>query len=1844
MAKKNFSRHLSENEPIALVGISCRFPGGADDPEAFWQLLCSGVDAITEIPADRWDIETFYQKDIADPGKTNTRWGGFIEGIDRFDAGFFRISPREAAHMDPQQRLLLELAWEALEDSGQVAEQMAGSRTGVFVGASNQDFGLIQQSGSDLSHLDTHSSTGGAFGLLANRVSHVLDLRGPSLTVDTACSSSLVALHLGCRSLWSQECSMALIGGVNLLIHPAPFVGFSRSSMLSPDGRCKAFDAAANGYVRSEGAGFIVLKPLARAITDEDQIYALIRSTVVNQDGHAGGITVPGQEAQQNLLQEACQQGNIAPHQIQFVKAHGTGTPVGDPIEALALGRVLGRQRDGNSQCIVGSVKTNIGHLEPAAGIAGLIKTALCLRNQMIPGNLHFNDPNPNIPFQELKLRVPKCLEPWPVTTDPALAAVCSFGFGGSNALAILEEAPQSQQGEGTSSVSPTLAGDCPSETACLVPLSARSPDALPALARSYHDHLAYGSGLDAPLEDICWTAAILEDICWTAAMRRDHHEYRLAVSARNRKELIEKLGAFAEGVTQSAVATGRCLSRRPSGVVYVCSGQGPQWWGMGQQLLATQPVFRHKVEQCDALIRQLGGWSLLEEMSRDESSSRMASTSIAQPAIFALQVGLARLYDSWGIHSDAVVGHSVGEVAAGHLCGALSLEDAVRVVFHRSRCMDFVGARGRMLAVAMPLAEAEQLVQETGEDQISLAAINGPALMTLSGNKEMLEGIAQKLEEKGIFHRFLGVDYAFHSHLMDPARDPLLRDLNGISPRLLALPMYSTVMGVDIAGTELDADYWWRNVRQPVRFATAVDQMIRDGHQVFLELSSHPVLSSSISDCASRMKRQVTVLQSLRRDVEESVALSSSLGALYTTGYPLIWQKVLPGKGQFTRLPTYCWQRQPLWSEPEDSKRFRLGKPVHPLLGRSLNTPNPSWENRLYLNCLGFLRDHKVQGSVLLPSTAYVEGVLAVGREMFGADTDLAIDRLRLSSPCFPTEPQPTTLRTIFDPDESTIRIYSRPPGLNSWTALGGGRVRKLDRPCASKQGHIEQIRQRCSVELTSEECYARLWEMDLQFGKAFRAIDRVWCGSREVVGLIRAPQEIQDSLDSYQLHPVMLDACFQTVGVYVAQEAVEPKLYLPAEVKEARVYGRTGETLWSHARLVELNETGVVADFQIFDEENRLLLELKGARCQSVAGGSSERFGDLLFEYRWVLKAEPDQGPGGSVRDEGSDPSIASEKVTEEKLDAEGGSYPRQPGKWLILADQGGLGERLAGHLRSRGEDCLTISAGAHLQRIDQEHFELASGRVEEIRRIIETTLDGNESPLRGVVHLWNLDLPEMAEAAEEFPIQKMIDSCLDVVELARALDNFEGTEAPRLWLVTQGAHSVDSEPSAVKPAQGLLWGLGRVLMSEIPKLRPTRVDLSDSCGDQEIGSLCRELWRDDEEDEIALRGEKRFVLRYRRRSQPEQQAKQDRKPAGDRSFRLAIPKPGSLDRLIFQETDRLKPGPGQVEIEVAAAGLNFADLMKVLGIYPGLGDGPIPLGAECSGRVVAVGEGVRTVQPGDQVVAVAPFAIGSFATTSSEFVFAKPAHLNHEEAATVPIAFLTAHYALDYLGQLMAGERILIHSASGGVGLAAVQIAKRRGAEIYATAGTEEKREFLRSLGIEHVLDSRSLSFADQILETTNGEGIDMVLNSLAGGAIEKGLDVLADYGRFLEIGKRDIYQDTRIGLQPFRKKLSFVAIDLDAALRERPTLVATLFKDVIDERMTDHCLLSLIGPFRFLMPHLRCGQCLRPTHRENDCFDERAGSLDYPEWPEYPALPARRDLLDHGWPGRVRSGSR
>ena len=672
--------------------------------------------------------------------------------------------------------------------------------------------------------------------------------------------------------------------------------------MLSPDGRCKAFDASANGFVRAEGAGVVVLKPLSKALADGDPVYALIVGSGANQDGRTSGIAMPSQTAQAALLRETYGRAGIAPSQVSYVEAHGTGTAIGDPIEANALGEVLSSGRSKGQYCVMGSVKTNIGHLEAAAGIAGVIKVALALKHRMIPPNLHFRTPNPNIPFEELQLRVPCALEPWPDEPKPAIAGVNSFGFGGANAHVAMMEY---RRGTGD----PAIISGEDATPALLLPLSARTPEALQTLVRSYQDFL----GGDSDYRDVS-----VVDLCYTASVRRMHFDHRLSLVVHHREELVERLDAFLAGERRPGMLTGRRILGHMPKLVFVFSGQGPQWWGMGRELLEHEPVFRQTIEACDALLRQHADWSLLAELRADEANSRLQETAIAQPAIFALQVALAALWKSWGVKPAAVVGHSVGEIAAAHIAGALRLEDAVRVIFHRGRCMDLASSKGRMLAVGCSMQEAAQAIRGY-EDRVSLAAINSPSSATLSGDPQALEEISQSLSAKGLFCQFLRVNYAFHSPQMEPVQDEVLASLEGLDLQPVVLPMISTVTGEPVEDQQLDARYWWRNVREGVRFAEAVDWLIARDYDVFVELGPHPVLSGSLSECLLHRDQQGTVLPSLRRQEEERAMMLASLGALYTLGYPVDWQQLWPGGGHCVPLPQYPWQRQRYWHEPEE-------------------------------------------------------------------------------------------------------------------------------------------------------------------------------------------------------------------------------------------------------------------------------------------------------------------------------------------------------------------------------------------------------------------------------------------------------------------------------------------------------------------------------------------------------------------------------------------------------------------------------------------------------------------------------------------------------------------------------------------------------------------------------------------------------------------------------------------------------------------------------------------------------------------------------------------------------------
>ncbi len=1738
----------NHHEPIAVVGIGCRFPGRANDPEAFWTLLEAGVDAVTEIPVDRWNLRAFHDPDPSKPGKTYSRWGGFVDDIDRFDPHFFGISPREAARMDPQQRLLLEVAWEGLEDAGLRLDQISGSQTAVFVGISTFDYSLMVTSFRDRGEIDVYSNTGGSLSIAANRISYCFDFRGPSAAVDTACSSALVAVHLACRSIWQDGCPMALAGGVNALLLPDWYVGFCRMGVLSPAGRCRAFDAGASGFVRSEGAGMVVLKPLARALADGDRVYAVIRGTAMNQDGRTPGMTVPSQEAQEALVREACRDARVHPGLLQYVEAHGTGTLVGDPIEARALGRVLSEGRPGDRPCLLGSVKTNIGHLEAGAGVAGLIKVALALYHRRIPGNLHFDRPNPEIDWDVLPLRVPTRCEPWPASDGPALAGVNAFGYGGTNAHVILQE-PLTREGvrgggveQGVSPFPLRSNGGLlnkPEARAWLIPLSARGPDALRAVARSWDEFLRRGS------DDV-----LLEEIAANAALRRTHHDQRLGVVARSKQELAECLREFANGRAVAGAAERRASAHRRPRLAFICSGQGPQWWAMGRQLLHEEPAFRATIERCDVIVRRLGDWSLEGELTADESRSRMDITAISQPCIFALQVALAALLDTWGVRPEALVGHSVGEVAAAYLAGVFSLDDAVRIVYERGRAMELAPARGRMLAATAPPELARQLLAGYG-DRVALAAVNSPNSVTLSGEGAALEELAALLEKRGAFCRFLRVTYGFHSAQMDPICDELRSALEGIRPRPAKLPLFSTVTGRRIEGPELGPEYWWRNVRWTVRFADGVARLIELGCDTVIELSAHPALTAAVRECYQSQGKNATVLPSLRRHEDERAAMLRSLGAVYALGQPIDWCALYPRPRRLIRLPLYPWQRERFWHEAEESRTSRLTAPAHPLLGVAQGGPGRGWESRIDLRLAPYLADHRVQHASIMPAAAYLELAFAAGREAFGT-IGCELRDVKLANPCFLAADKPLWLQTTFDPDPGTVHVHTRPVhGEGEWAVHL--RAALDPRPAEADGAAFSSgaIHDRCPREFSQEQCYDYLAEIGLDYGPMFRGIDRVWQGDRESLGLIRLPDALEQDSDECVFPPALLDACLQ--AVIPADEDFPERnggLYLPHEIEAVRLFRRPGHRVWVHARLLEKTPHRSVSEIDIYNQDGRLAACVRGLRSHRVAGGREESLDDLLYAYQW--RAQP-----RSAAD------MPSEKV-----------------RWLIFADRSGTSARLAQALRDRGDACTVVQPGSTFEDCGGGQFRINPGRPEDLLSLIQAVAGPDQSPCGGIVHLWNLDAPPPDELSTAALQATLPATLLSVVWLVQAWDRTLPDQSARLFLVTRGAQSVGDQVKPAAIAQAPAVGLGRVIAGEYPRLRCKLVDLDPGADDGGVASLLDEIQSSDEEDEVARRGPARYVHRFLPAPGLPSDGVRGLAEAGV-PYRMAAPRPGTLDGLVLQRLRRRPPGPGEVEIEVVAAGLNFSDVMKALAMYPGSPDGPVPLGAECSGRITAVGEGVHDLRVGDLVLAVAGFALSSHVVTRAELVAIKPPQLSFEQAATLPIAFLTASYALEYLGRLAPGEVALVHAASGGVGLAAIQLARCAGAVVFATAGTPEKREYLRALGIDCVMDSRTLDFATEVLGRTGGRGVDVILNSLPGEAIARGMGVLADYGRFLEIGKRDIYQNTRLGLQPFQKNLSFFAIDLDRVVRERPALLGSMLREIV-QRVGDRKLEPL--PYR------------------------------------------------------------
>jgi myxalamid-type polyketide synthase MxaE and MxaD len=1436
-------------EPIAIIGIGCRFPG-AHGPEAFWQLLREGVDAITEVPGDRFDLHAFYDPDPAAPGKMNTRWGGFLDQVDQFDPHFFGISPREALRIDPQQRLLLEVTWEALEDAGQAPDRLTGTHTGVFIGISTNDYSRIQFS--DPSCIDAYAGTGNAMSIAANRVSYLFDFRGPSIAIDTACSSSLVAVHLACCSLWNGESTLALAGGVNLILSPAITINFTKAGAMAPDGRCKAFDARANGYVRSEGAGLVVLKPLSRALTDGDPIYAVIRGSAVNQDGRSNGLMAPNPLAQEAVLREAYRRAGVSPGHVQYVEAHGTGTFLGDPIEAKALGTVLAVDRSAEQPCALGSVKTNLGHLESAAGVAGLIKVALALNHLQIPPSLHFQEPNPHIPFDELSLRVQITLGPWPAHSGPALAGVSSFGFGGTNAHVVLEQAPQSdlrmQNRE-------WKFGD--SESAHLLPLSARSPEALNSLARAYQNSLA------APESTVS-----LHDLCYSASVRRSHHDYRLAVTGHSLEQLSEVLEAFLRGESRPGLSSGPKISGRRRKLVFVFPGQGSQWFGMGRKLLEQEAVFREVLERCDRAMRPYGDWSLLAELTAtDQAQSRLNEIDIIQPALFAIQVALAGLWRSWGIEPQAVVGHSMGEVAAAYVAGALSLDDAARVICRRSRLVKRTIGQGVMAAVELSM-EAARRVLVGYEDRVSIAVSNGPTSTVLSGDPAALEAIVDQLQRQDTFCRMVKVDFASHSPQMDPLRAELLQALEGLEPRPASVPIYSTVTGAVSNGLELEALYWARNLREPVLFSTAVQQLLEGGHDIFLEISAHPILLSSIQQGFHHLGHEGAVLPSLRREEEERTVMLGSLGTLYTLGYPVEWRRLYPAGGRCVRLPVYPWQRERCWLEiaPGDTDshwqqtaRSRIGN--HPLLGQHFTSAHPAgshfWEVPLDKRSLPYLDDHRIQGVAVLPASAYLEMALAAAVEVFG-DQPFALKDIEFHKALFLPESGTHTIQVILAPGAdgaASLHIYSRPgeQAVKAWTLHATGKAcpQQDSPPPVLGRETLAELRTRSSEQVSGQDYYLRLRESGIDYGPFFQSIAQLWRNNGDVLGEVTVPDGSDAEFNAYRIHPAILDAGLQIMGAAVAAEATQngnQGIYMPTRIDQVRVGGRTGRHLWSNAHVQERDADTVTGEVRLLDEAERVAVEILGLRFEYL-GDDPQRavetdLDNWLYELQWQSKERPARA-------------------------AESSSPAGREGSWLIFNDEGGVGDALSALLEAQGQRSIRVSRGESYEHMDGAHFRIRPEQPEDLRRLVEAALVADQPVCRGIVHLWSfLDghRPDETSVASLNAAQTL--NCGSALLLVQELVRTESADLPRLWLITRGAQAAGEEPATIDVAQSPLWGLGRVIAQEHPMLWGGLVDLEPTASLDAVQQLSEEISTPDGEDQIAFRQGRRYVARLVRK----------------------------------------------------------------------------------------------------------------------------------------------------------------------------------------------------------------------------------------------------------------------------------------------------------------------------------------------------------------------------------------
>ncbi|EEP93157.1 type I polyketide synthase [Yersinia kristensenii] len=1689
-------------EPIAIVGIGCRMPGKVLGPDDLWMLLLGNISGIIDIPPDRWSIREYYDPNPNKTGKMKVARGGFIEGVDLFDNEFFNIYPKEAENIDPQQRLLLHSTHEALEDSGDTLDKFQGSKTAVYIGSFANDYQDILADSNNRYLITPHAPMGTSLTSLSNRISYLYNLKGPSVTLDTACSTSLVAVHHACQCIWHQECDSAISGGVSLNINPAMAIMLSKGNFLSPDGECRSFDESANGYVRGEGVAVVYLKTLSKAITDDNKIYGLIRGSACNSDGFtAQGFTVPSSEAQTDMLHTAYRDANINVDQVQFIEAHGTGTAIGDPLEARAFANVF-KPRIDHLPLLIGSIKSNIGHLEGASGIAGLIKLALCLYHKYIPANLHFKKGNPNIDFDNWGIKVVDNNQVWPEQVDgsPRVGGVNSFGAGGTNAHVVLEEYIESPSGISKNHL--ISYRDNISSLLRVFTCSAHTEVALKQLLNSYQDYLSK-------------TQSTLNDICFNSGKHRSDLRHRIAIVACDSQDLINKIEGFLQGNTASGVEYSKFREKKPR-IAFIFTGQGPQWYAMGRQLAAAEPIFALFIQKIDRLFLTLAGWSLLDEMNRPQAESNINDTWVVQPALMAIQIALTELWKSYGIEPEGVIGHSLGEVAAAYAAGALTLEQAVEIIYQRSRILNLAIGKGSMLAVGLTLQSAELLIADVA-DKVSIAAVNGPESITLSGDQSALDSLIRSLESHDVFYRFLKVEVPYHSHHMVPLQQEFIDSFSHIRSVKAHIPLYSTVSSQQEDGTHLEKDYWYKNARQTVYFSQTLEKMLNEGFDIFIEIGPHPALSNSVEEVFVQRGIEAQVYPSLRRQEDESLRFWQTMGALYVAGVPMSWDKICPAAQRLYDLPRYPWQQSRFWNENRIHRDQRLQHRFHPHFTHHHHSAiSPAIHiYTIFLDQYAdpYLGDHRMDDIAIFPATGHLELATAAARKAFGSKFNCLEDMHFKAGLFLSGEAEAIKASLEVYSDEGRYCIMSCNNDAQ-WVINSSGRMNCLDEKKPPIAVSLSELQTEINDRLPIQPMYNGLKRGGLSYGHTFKTVESVWVSPGKILAKIILHPSLEYECEDFLLHPSILDTCGHIIyAARLEDPDIEIGVYLPVYTERYTFYeSPNSRVVWSYLTIIENTPDFLQGNIIILNDDGSTVAEFWGLRLKYIVGSrqNEENIGyKNCYEHQWVLATDFNVKPASGI-------------------------------DILLIGDDSFEHSELINTLSEANINLVTLG-----------EFEECGWSVDlQDRQAVTQTVQKIKSRYPAIGRVV-ITLP-FGRTEVECLYERTEELMWKILNVHYAI--MENKLQTIIWYLTNSSERVVAEDKKINLIESVIFGLARVMSNEYPMAVCKTIDVSclNSKELQQVANLISSVTSGGNEREFAMRDDLLFIRRLEK-IDSYTLTKELVASSGHYQAFLAIPRNFSSAQFYQVMAPNLEDN--EVEIAIKAASLNCGN-----GIYE-------QLGQQCSGIITQVGSIVSQFKCGDEVLAVAGNTIAGSVILGEDYVVHKPAQFSFDQAATLPIDYLTAYHCLCSLAGLRSDERLLIHHATNGLGIAAIHLAQKLNVVIFATADTETERIFLSGLGIKFVYDSQSLNFYCQIMDDTDGKGVNVVLNDLTGRGIVQGIRCLNSLGRFIDIAESNV-GDMVVFQELWNRNVSYFRVDISYLRGETPGVEKQLLNNVLN----------------------------------------------------------------------------